>query len=198
MGSSLKFMAVYTQGPWWRKIGFQGDILATKLPAELSLSEPDSEIPLFVQCMDHSPHSLRYGVICCFVEGRQNFYFTKLSAERQQSLMTTFLKRSFNDSRAESYEPSFIAHNWADQPFARGAYTGFFSTGVQSVPEFWDAYREMEKLPNVMFAGADYHAGFGNGYIEGGIRDGQRAAQLVHSKLSNISNAFGVGESWLV
>merc|ERR1712032_1008227 len=117
-------------------------------------------------------------------EGRQNLHFTRLSQDRQRKLMTQFLSLSFNDSRAESYEPSFIFHNWADQPFARGAYTGFFATGVMSVPEFWDAYRDMEKLPGILFAGADYHTGFGNGYIEGGIRDGQKAADFVHKRLA--------------
>ena len=38
--------------------------------------------------------------------------------------------------------------------------------------------RKMEKLPGVFLAGADYHAGFGNGYIEGAIRAGQAAAEL--------------------
>merc|ERR1712032_1451843 len=92
-------------------------------------------------------------------------------------------RRSFNDSRAETLNPTFIAHNWADQPFARGAYTGFFPPGVQSVPEYWSAYQEMEKLPNVFLAGADYHTGFGNGYIEGAIRSGKLAAGLVEKRL---------------
>merc|ERR1712217_415315 len=97
--------------------------------------------------------------------------------------MLQFLRLSFNDSRAVTFKPSFYAHNWADQPFARGAYTGFFATGVQSVPEYWAAYRNIEKLPNVLLAGSDYHTGFGNGYIEGAIRDGQRAAAFVNARL---------------
>ena len=55
---------------------------------------------------------------------------------------------------------------YEDQPFARGAYTGFFPPGVMSLPEYWKAFQEMEKLPNVFLAGSDYHQGFGNGYIE--------------------------------
>jgi len=183
MGTSLKFAAIYKEGPWWRDAGYQGDILATKLPAELSLPAPDSDIPLFVQCVDHSPFSRRLGVIVCFMEGRQNLHFTRFSIERQGALMVRFLELSFNDSRAVTFKPRFYAHDWAAQPFARGAYTGFFSSGVQSVPEFWDAYRQLEKLPNVLVAGSDYHTGFGNGYIEGAIRDGQRAAAYASNRL---------------
>lgn len=185
MGTSLKFAAVYRQGPWWRELGLQGDILATALPQDLSMREPGDEgIPLFVECYDHSPFSRRLGVVVCFVEGRQNLYFTSLPSAMQQALMLAFLRQSFNDSRAESFGPTFVAHDWKDQPYARGAYTGFFTPGVQSVPEYWHAYKEMEKLPGVFLAGSDYHTGFGNGYIEGAIRSGKRAAELVHARLT--------------
>eukprot|EP00928_Gymnodinium_smaydae_P005700 TRINITY_DN11952_c0_g1_i1.p1 TRINITY_DN11952_c0_g1~~TRINITY_DN11952_c0_g1_i1.p1 ORF type:complete len:605 (-),score=87.61 TRINITY_DN11952_c0_g1_i1:78-1892(-) len=195
MGTSLKFAAVYKQGPWWRALGYQGDILATKLPADLSLEGVDSEIPLFVQCVDHSPFSSRLGVLACFLEGRQNLYFTQLPRERQETIFLRFLRLSFNDARAETYKPKFVSHNWADQPFARGAYSNFFTTGVMSVPEFWEAYRQKEKLPNVFVAGSDYHAGYGNGYIEGAIRDGQlaadRAAEKLQRKLRGGENEYG-------
>lgn len=183
MGTSLKFAAVYKQGPWWRSAGLQGDILATSLPPELSMPEPDSGLPIFVQCMDHSPFSRQLGVIACFLEGRQNLHFTSLSPAEQQRLLLAFLRISFNDSRAETYQPTFVHHNWADQPFARGAYTGFFPPGVLSVSQYWTAYHQMEKVPNVFLAGGDYHVGFGNGYIEGAIRDGQDAATRVEQRL---------------
>ncbi|CAJ1340342.1 unnamed protein product [Effrenium voratum] len=183
MGTSLKLAAVYKEGPWWREIGLQGDILATRLPQNLSLPEPDSDLPLFVQCMDHSPYSQALGVIVCFMEGRQNLYFTGLAPAEQRRLFLNFLFHSFGTSKAIDLNPDIVAHNWADQPFARGAYTGFFAPGVMSVPAFWSAFQKMEKLPNVFLAGSDYHIGFGNGYIEGAIRDGQRAAQMAMLRL---------------
>lgn len=185
MGVSMKFAAVYTGGAWWRDLGLQGDILATRLPEELSV--PGLDLPVFEQCMDHSPFSQNYGVIACFVEGRQNLYFSSLPQEQQQEMMLSFLELSFNDTRVRTLEPTFVAHNWIDEPFARGAYTGFFSPGVQSIPEYWAAYREMEKAPNVFLAGADYHAGFGNGYIEGAIRSGHMAAKQIHTRLQKPS-----------
>lgn len=184
MGTSMKFAAVYKQGPWWRQLGLDGSILATALPKNLSL--PGTSIPIFTQCVDNSPFSGKFGVIACFVEGRQNLYFTALSAEKQEALMHSFLQLTFGDAVGQLPKPShFVAHNWADEPFARGAYTSYFPPGVLSVPEYWAAYRAMEKLPGVFLAGADYHTGFGNGYIEGAIRSGQRAADLARARLQS-------------
>ncbi|OLQ13627.1 putative flavin-containing monoamine oxidase A [Symbiodinium microadriaticum] len=186
MGTSLKLAAIYKEGPWWRELGLQGEILSTLLPPKLSLPAPDTDLPLFVQCMDHSPYSQRIGVIVCFVEGRQNFHFLQMSQNDQQERFVEFLAMSFNSSKAKTFKPSFVAHNWADQPFARGAYTGFFSPGVMSVPEFWTAFQQMEKLPNIFLAGSDYHIGFGNGYIEGALRDGESAARRVADRLQRV------------
>ena len=133
--------------------------------------------------MDHSTFSRSFGVLSCFVEGKANFHLTQLPQSEQRKLLLSFLSSSFNDSRAETYEPWVVSHNWGDEPFARGAYTGFLTPGALSTPALWKAFRTQEKLPNVYFAGADYHAGFGNGYIEGAIRSGQRAAARIHARL---------------
>eukprot|EP00927_Polykrikos_kofoidii_P045478 TRINITY_DN39487_c0_g1_i1.p1 TRINITY_DN39487_c0_g1~~TRINITY_DN39487_c0_g1_i1.p1 ORF type:complete len:544 (-),score=66.42 TRINITY_DN39487_c0_g1_i1:16-1647(-) len=184
MGSSMKFAAVYDGGPWWRSLGLQGDILSTALPEQLSMpgGVPEARLPLFVQCVDHSPFSRNFGVIACFMEGRQNLYFATLPHEQQEDLFLRFLERSLNSSRVREPRPSFVRHNWMDQPYARGAYTNYMAPGVQSVPEYWAAYRSQEKLPGVFLAGADYHTGFGNGYIEGAIRSGQGAADTIHKR----------------
>jgi monoamine oxidase len=39
-------------------------------------------------------------------------------------------------------------------------------------------------MPGVFVAGADYHVGFGNGYIEGAVRSGQQAADLASKRIS--------------
>lgn len=183
MGASLKFAAVYSQGPWWRELGMQGDILSTVLPEDLSLPSPDAHVPLFVQCVDHSPFSRRFGVLACFVEGRQNLHFATLEPAQRSELLVKFLVRSFNDSRAETFQPTFVHHDWAEQPYARGAYSGFLPPGVASIPEYWAALRGIEKVPNVFLAGTEYQLGFGNGYVEGAIRSGQVAAELVAERL---------------
>jgi len=56
----------------------------------------------------------------------------------------------------------FIVADWGpDTDYVGGAYTGYFRPGVISQPKYWRAYRQVEKSPNLFWAGADYHAGFG-------------------------------------
>ena len=160
----------------------------SSLPIPTAHPHCPSSLPILIharlrQCVDHSPFSRRLGVLACFVEGKQNFHLTQLPLSEQRRLLLGFLRLSFNDSRAETYEPQVVSHNWADSPFTRGAYTGYLPPGVMSVPELWAAFKAQEKLPNVFFAGSDYHDGFGNGYIEGAIRSGQQAAALIHARL---------------
>merc|ERR1711862_566276 len=107
--------------------------------------------------MDHSPFSRRFGVFACFIEGRQNLYFTTLPAAKQESLMREFIHLSFRTAlgTAEIHIPepeSFLSFNWADQGHARGAYTSYAPPGVLSVPQYWAAYQRMEKVPNVLLA----------------------------------------------
>lgn len=190
MGTSRKFMAIYKRGPWWREYGYNGDILASGLPKELSISIGEDQVPIFGQCFDTSPYSQEFGVLTCFVEGRQNLYFSSLTEEQQQDLMQQFLRLTFHDLEMESkqsslWEPDYYeTYNWSDDMYVRGAYTAYFPPGVLSVPEWWEAYRCIEKMPGVFVAGADYHVGFGNGYIEGAVRSGQQAADLASKRIS--------------
>ena len=125
IGTSLKYAAVYTEGPWWREHGFQGDILATSLPRELSIA--GSRIPLFVQCQDHSPYSRKYGVINCFLEGRQNLYFATLTDAEREEKMKHFLNLTFS-AGLKGILPTlptpafFVAHDWSQQEFYMSAH----------------------------------------------------------------------------
>jgi hypothetical protein len=106
-----------------------------------------------------------------------------MSNQEQKNTMIEFLRLSFQEyvNETESvhsrplWEPDeFISGDWGPgAEFIGGAYTSYFPPNVLSRIDNWQAYRQVEKGPNVFWAGADYHAGFGNGYIEGAIRSGQ-------------------------
>ena len=78
---------------------------------------------------------------------------------------------------------SHVCVNWPDDPYARGAYTGYFPPGVQSQPPFWEAYLRAEKMAGVFVAGADWYAGMGNGYMEGAVRSGEAVANTIISRV---------------
>ena len=76
-----------------------------------------------------------------------------------------------------------MEHNWADQPFTRGAYASYFPPGVLS--GFWPTWREIIEEHNasaamrrLWIAGADY-AGNGMGYIDGAIKSARAAAERI-------------------
>lgn len=202
MGCCIKFMAIYKQnGPWWRENNLQGDVLSSYLPPSLSLTipkypgsdDPVEYIPIFPYCFDVSPYSQDHGILCCFLEGDFVYkHFHTLDRQQQEELFREFLRLSFEnivdgkmddaDSRPVWEPDAFLIADWGSvaEPFVGGAYTSYFPPGVLSHQRHWEAYRQVKKMPpNVFLAGADYHAGYGNGYIEGAIRSGQAAADSI-------------------
>ena len=148
----------------------------------------------FDACMEHSPYdgtvdaasNASHFALMCWVEGETNLrFYGSLNASQRRDAVLDFLQRSFNDTRARTLATRVVEHNWADQAFARGAYTGYFAPGAQSQPEFWRAFSALSNAPrgglapSVWLAGSDYQLGFGNGYIEGAIRSGYAAAAAV-------------------
>jgi monoamine oxidase len=128
-----------------------------------------------------------------------------MSNQEQKNTMIEFLRLSFQEyvNETESahsrplWEPDeFISGDWGPgTEFIGGAYTSYFPPNVLSRIDNWQAYRQVEKGPNVFWAGADYHAGFGNGYIEGAIRSGQYAADQIRRRLENRGKNDAVEES---
>eukprot|EP00931_Biecheleriopsis_adriatica_P104865 TRINITY_DN79482_c0_g1_i1.p1 TRINITY_DN79482_c0_g1~~TRINITY_DN79482_c0_g1_i1.p1 ORF type:complete len:592 (+),score=59.40 TRINITY_DN79482_c0_g1_i1:3-1778(+) len=175
MGTSLKFFAVYER-PWWRDSNFSGLIMSSK-----TTNDGDS----FDCCQEHSPFASTKAALMCWIEGEANLRFLSSldEKERLQHVMD-FLHESFNVSEARVLKPDVVAYNWADNPWARGAYTGYFAPGVQSQPELWQAYKDGEWMEGLFIAGADWIPGYGNGYMEGAVRSGQTAARAVMASMS--------------
>ncbi|KAG7338695.1 flavin containing amine oxidoreductase [Nitzschia inconspicua] len=209
MGRCLKFCAIYHRGPWWRKFNLQGDIISSGLPKELSVEVNSTDgceadfVPLFSYCFDVSPYSRKFGVLCCFVEGVAYDDFQRFTIDERKSKMTDFVKLSFEKFLKEtaSYHDDslqrslwvpddFACFEWgAKTSFIGGAYTSYFPPRVLTRLDHWQGYQQVEKSHNLFWAGADYHAGYGNGYIEGAVRGGQRAADLILERLSDPGTA---------
>ena len=79
----------------------------------------------------------------------------------------------------------FTTADWgpSSNKYVAGAYTGYFRPNVLSQSKYWNSYRQVEKSTNLFWAGSDYHARFGKGYIEGAVRSGQHAADLIRERL---------------
>ena len=90
---------------------------------------------------------------------------------------------------------SVIEHNWADQPYTRGAYGSFWPPGVLS--DFWEAWEAIEVEhtpsptlhPGLWVAGSDFSAR-GNGYIDGAIKSGEGVAAQVVSRAAELKRSW--------
>lgn len=171
MGESAKLFFFYDE-PWWRDEGKSANVMSTSG---------------YSACMDHSSKDASHGsaALMCWLEGQANLHFFGI-ANRTQALeeVLAFLEASLGDPRVRSYR-SHVCLDWPQDPYARGAYTGFFTPGVQSQPAFWKAYANAEKVEGLFVAGADYMTGLGNGYMEGAVRSGQAAAETILGRLAN-------------
>ena len=176
MGESAKLFFFYPSA-WWRAEGLSANILST-----------DG----YTACMDHSAYDASHGgaALMCWLEGATNLaFFDAPNATAQREAVLSFLQKSLQgDGRVRTYT-SHVALNWPDDKYARGAYTGFFTPGVQSQPHFWGAFARGEKMPGLFVAGADYFAGLGNGYMEGAVRSGEAAAATVVQRMATVTRS---------
>lgn len=178
LGSSLKYSVVYS-APWWRGRGYRGNIETT------STAPGSGASPYVGYCLDNTPASGARGVLCCFVEGDNNraFFEDLPSAAARRAHVLGFVGRSFNDTAAAATALSVIEHNWADQPYSRGAYMSYFPPGV--ITSLWPAWQRAAfehngsaAMRRLWIGGADYDTE-AIGYIEGALRSGREVAEQI-------------------
>ena len=103
----------------------------------------------------------------------QNYIPTRTSNTTTTATDNTHTNNAEENSRQQSQQSKqqpkplwvpddFVVYDWGpDCKNIAGAYTGYFQPNVLSKPKYWDAYRQVEKSTNLLWAGSDYHAGFG-------------------------------------
>ena len=153
-GTVWKCMAVYDE-PFWRADGLSGFGTSDASPVRLTY--------------DNSPPDGSPGVLLGFLEGdfaRQAGL--KTEAERRASVLGVF-GRLFGDRalRPEQY----VEKSWAEEEWTRGCYGCSMTTGG------WTSFGPALRAPigPIFWAGAET-ATIWNGYMDGAVRSGERAA----------------------
>jgi monoamine oxidase len=162
MGSVVKCMAVYDE-PFWRADGLSGMVTSDTGPVKLTY--------------DNSPPEGKPGVLLGFIEGQAARDLTQVSqAERQAQVLDSFA-RYFGD-RARTDVRRYVDKSWAEDEWTRGCYVGYMPPGVLT------GYRQALREPvgRIHWAGTET-ATIWNGYMDGAIESGQRAAAEVLSQL---------------
>jgi monoamine oxidase len=160
-GTVIKTMAVYER-PFWRDEGLSGQASSDVGPARV--------------VFDNSPPDGSPGVLLGFLEGRlARQWGGHSTCERREAVLAGHA-RLFGE-RAKKPE-RFLECVWANEEWTRGCYGCLMTTGG------WTEYGRALRAPidRLHWAGAET-ATVWNGYMDGAVQAGERAASEVISAL---------------
>jgi monoamine oxidase len=160
-GNLTKVTAVYDR-PFWRDAGLTGTAVST-----------DG----FVNAtFDDTPPGGSPGVVFGFVGGDQSRAFNALSdSDRQAAVLGQFTQ--FFGSQAGA-PIGYLESNWASEPWSRGCPVGIPGPGVLTA--VGPALRR--PVGRIHWAGTETST-YWNGYMDGAVRSGERAAAEVLAEI---------------
>jgi monoamine oxidase len=160
-GTVIKTMAIYER-PFWREQGLSGQAASDGGPARV--------------VFDNSPPDGSPGVLLGFLEGRlARQWGARDAVERREAILAGHA-RLFGEQAARPER--FIERVWAEEEWTRGCYGCLMTTGGWT--EYGRALRE--PIGPIHWAGAET-ATVWNGYMDGAVQSGERAAAEVLAAL---------------
>jgi monoamine oxidase len=160
-GTVIKTMAIY-ESPFWREEGLSGQATSDIGPARV--------------VFDNSPPDGSPGVLLGFLEGRLARQWGARDAAERRAAILAGHARLFGERAASPQR--FIERVWAEEEWTRGCYGCLMTTGG------WTEYGRALRAPigPLHWAGAET-ATVWNGYMDGAVQSGERAAAEVLSVL---------------
>ncbi|WP_037499635.1 flavin monoamine oxidase family protein [Solirubrobacter soli] len=158
-GSVIKCMAVYDE-PFWRAEGLSGQVTSTDGPVKV--------------VFDNTPSTGGVGVLLGFLEGAQARSLGRVPSEQRRDAVIACFARFFGPRAAEPVE--YVERSWAEEVYTRGCYAGYLTPGTWTSLGF--ALRE--PCGRIHWAGTET-AEVWNGYMDGAISSGERAARAILS-----------------
>jgi monoamine oxidase len=165
MGAYMKAVAVYDRA-WWRDRGLSGLAFADAGPVQM--------------VVDDSPEGGRPGILVGFVTGGPARELRSLSAHDRREAALGAIGHALADDA-----PPPVAYrdlNWLDERWSRGAPVTLMGPGV--LTDVGSSLRP--PVGPIHWAGTDTATAW-NGYVEGGIQAGERAADEVVRSLGLIT-----------
>ncbi|MGH2740979.1 MAG: flavin monoamine oxidase family protein, partial [Thermoleophilaceae bacterium] len=161
LGTVAKCMAIYDE-PFWRHEGLSGQGASDTGPVKLTF--------------DNSPPDGSPGVLLGFLEGRRARELGRLPATERRNAVIDCFARLFGPRAAQP--DAYVERLWAEEEWSRGCYGCHMPTGA------WTGYGPAlrEPIDRVHWAGAEY-ATVWNGYMDGAVRSGERAAKEALTRL---------------
>jgi monoamine oxidase len=157
MGDVIKVALVY-ETPFWRQRGLSGAVVSDAGPITMT--------------SDSSPEAGGKGVLVGFVFGPHARRLRATPPDQRTAALVTGLAPLLGD---EACVPiGHLEKDWVDDPWARGAYSGHFVPDAMSI----GGPGLDEPVGRIHWAGTDVSSEL-NGYMEGALRSGRRAADAV-------------------
>ena len=161
MGTVIKVQCVYEK-PFWRDAGLNGQATGDIRPVKVAF--------------DNSPPDGHVGVLMGFIEGEDGRRAQRQTVEQRRQATIDCFASWFGEAARHPVE--YIERNWSAEEWSRGCYAGYFPPGVWS--DFGSALRT--PIGRLHWAGTET-AETWNGYFDGAVRSGERAAQEVGALL---------------
>ena len=162
MGAYMKVVIAYERA-WWREAGLSGIGYCDSGPLQM--------------VVDASTPGTAGGVLACFITGRAVERYGRLALGARQAAVREALTGMFGQQAAGW--TAYAERDWTTEPYSRGGPVGLMG------PEVMGRYGHVLRRPEglVHWAGTDT-ATVWNGYMDGAIQAGERAADEVLARLA--------------
>jgi monoamine oxidase len=156
-GTLAKIEAIYDT-PWWRDKGLTGQAVSENGPVKVTF--------------DSSPQDARPGVLLGFIGGHEA---RALAGASEADIRQAALQNLATYFGNEALQPTdFRYFNWSTEEFSRGCPVAVLGPGT--LVDFGPALRA--PVGRIHWAGTETST-FWNGYMDGAVRSGERAASEV-------------------
>jgi monoamine oxidase len=160
-GSLMKFEAVYPT-PFWRAKGLTGQVVSENGPVKVSF--------------DVSPESGTPGIMMGFIGGHEARVWEERSASSRRDAVLEQFAHFFGDEALSPRE--VVEFNWSAEVWNRGCPVAVLGPGT-----LVDFGAELRKpAGRIHWAGTETST-YWNGYMDGAVRSGRRAAAEVLARL---------------
>ena len=161
MGSVIKVNVVYDE-PFWRKDGLTGQAVGDLHPMRITF--------------DNTPPDGKPGVLVGFIEGEDARVWNQKSEAERKAGVLDCLAAYFGAQARNARD--YIEMSWTNEAWSRGCYGGVAAPGMLL------DYGEHIRRPagRIHWAGTETSP-IWNGYIDGAVRSGERAAAEVLGQL---------------
>ncbi|HEY7019561.1 MAG TPA: flavin monoamine oxidase family protein [Ktedonobacterales bacterium] len=169
MGTVIKAQCLY-ETPFWRNEGLTGQVTSDTGAVRITF--------------DNTPATGSPGILLGFIEGEEGRRWGRRSLEKRRAQVLNCLARYFGEQARVPNE--YVEMSWAEEEYSRGCYAGFLPPGVLT------SYGEALRAPigRLHWAGTETATEW-NGYMDGALQAGERAAREILAALGRPAAVSG-------